>query len=62
MKRDNELRERRNKAILARFYELIRTGKQYQQIYYQMEDEFYISSSTIKQIILRAIHARHSKF
>lgn len=61
MKRDNELRERRNKAILARFYELIRTGEQYQQIYYQLEDEFYISSSTIKQIILRALHARHSK-
>lgn len=61
MKRDNELRERRNKAILARFNELIRTGKQYQQIYYELEDEFYISSSTIKQIILRAMHARHSK-
>lgn len=61
MKRDNELRERRNKAILVRFYELIRTGEQYQQIYYQLEDEFYISSSTIKQIILRALHARHSK-
>ena len=61
MNRDNELRESRNKAILARFYELIPTGKQYQQIYYQLEDEFYISSSTIKQIILRAMHTRHKK-
>ena len=61
MKRDNELRERRNEAILARFNVLIKTGMQYQQIYYQLEDEFYIASSTIKQIILRAMNTRNKK-
>lgn len=58
MKRDNELRERRNKAIFARFNELIKTGESYQQIYDQLEDEFYLSSATIKQIVLCLTHAR----
>ena len=58
MKRDNELRERRNKAIFASFNELIKTGESYQRIYDQLEDEFYLSSITIKQIVLRLTHAR----
>ena len=61
MKRDQELRERRNKAILARFNVLITTGMPYLQIYYQLEDEFYIAASTIKQIILHAMHTRNKK-
>lgn len=53
MQRDKELMERRNKAIYARFNELIRTGKQYIKIYEQLEDEFFISEETIKKIVLR---------
>ncbi len=58
MQRDKELMERRNKAIYARFNELIKTGKQYNQIYLQLEDEFYISATTIKQIVLCLTHDR----
>ena len=58
MKRDNDLRERRDKAIFNRFNQLITTGKTYQQIYDLLEDEFYISTVTIKQIVLRLTHAR----
>ena len=61
MKRDNELKKRRDAAIFARFNELIVTGKPYQLIYEQMEDEFYLSDATIKQIVLRTMHARRSK-
>lgn len=61
MKRDLELKKCRDAAIFARFNELIVTGQTYQSIYWQMEDEFYLSESTIKQIVLRAMHARHSK-
>ena len=53
MQRDKSLMERRNKAIYARFNELIRTGKQYIKIYEQLEDEFFISEETIKKIVLR---------
>ena len=53
MKRDNELRERRNKAIFARFNELITGDMTHEAIYSLLEDEFYISSVTIKQIVLR---------
>ena len=53
MLRNKELMERRNKAIYARFNELIRTGKQYIKIYEQLEDEFFISEETIKKIVLR---------
>lgn len=53
MQRDKELMERRNKAIYARFNELIKTGKQYIKIYEQLEDEFFISEETIKKIVLR---------
>jgi hypothetical protein len=53
MQRNKELMERRNKAIYARFNELIRTGKQYIKIYEQLEDEFFISEVTIKKIVLR---------
>lgn len=53
MQRDKELMERRNKAIYARFNELIKTGKQYIIIYEQLEDEFFISEETIKKIVLR---------
>lgn len=53
MQRNKELMERRNKAIYARFNELIRTGKQYIKIYEQLEDEFFISEETIKKIVLR---------
>ena len=58
MKRDKDLRERRDKAIFNRFNQLITTGKTYQQIYDLLEDEFYISTVTIKQIVLRLTHAR----
>lgn len=61
MKRDNELRERRDKAIFARFNQLITTGKQYQILYEQIGEEFYLSDVTIKQIVLRAMHARDNK-
>ena len=57
MQRDTELRARRDAAMFKRFNEMITTGLQYQQIYCLLEDEFYISSSTIKQIVLRAMHA-----
>jgi hypothetical protein len=57
MQRDTELRARRDAAIFKRFNEMITSGLQYQQIYCLLEDEFYISSSTIKQIVLRAMHA-----
>ncbi len=53
MQRDKSLMERRNKAIYARFNELIRTGQQYIKIYEQLEDEFFISEVTIKKIVLR---------
>lgn len=53
MQRDKDLMERRNKAIYARFNELIVTGKQYNKIYLQLEDEFFISEETIKKIVLR---------
>lgn len=53
MLRNKELMERRNKAIYARFNELIKTGKQYIKIYEQLEDEFFISEETIKKIVLR---------
>ena len=53
MKRNKELMERRNKAIYARFNELIKTGMQYIKIYQQLEDEFFISEETIKKIVLR---------
>ena len=61
MNRDNELRERRDKAIFARFNELIVTGKQYQILYEQIGDEFYLSDATIKQIVLRAMHTHDRK-
>ena len=53
MQRNTELMERRNKAIYARFNELIKTGQQYIKIYEQLEDEFFISEETIKKIVLR---------
>ena len=53
MKRDNELRERRNKAIFVRFNELIMGDMTHEAIYSQLEDEFYLSCITIKQIVLR---------
>ena len=53
MQRNKELMERRNKAIYARFNELITTGQQYIKIYEQLEDEFFISEETIKKIVLR---------
>lgn len=53
MQRNKELMERRNKAIYARFNELIKTGKHYIKIYEQLEDEFFISEETIKKIVLR---------
>ena len=53
MQRNKELLERRNKAIYARFNELIKTGQQYIKIYEQLEDEFFISEVTIKKIVLR---------
>lgn len=53
MKRNKELMERRNKAIYARFNELIKSGMQYIKIYQQLEDEFFISEETIKKIVLR---------
>ena len=53
MRRNKELMERRNKAIYARFNELIKTGQQYIKIYEQLEDEFFISEVTIKKIELR---------
>ncbi len=53
MQRNKELMERRNKAIYARFNELIKTGQQYIQIYEQLENEFFISEETIKKIVLR---------
>lgn len=53
MQRNKELMERRNKAIYARFNELIKTGQQYTQIYEQLENEFFISEETIKKIVLR---------
>ena len=52
MQRNKELMERRNKAIYARFNELIKTGQQYIKIYEQLEDEFFISEETIKKIVL----------
>ncbi len=61
MNRDQELRARRDKAIFARFNELIVTGKQYQTIYLQIGDEFYLSDTTIKQIVLRAMHTHDKK-
>ena len=61
MKRDLELKKCRDAAIFARFNELIVSGKPYQLIYEQMENEFYLSDATIKQIILRAMHARSRK-
>lgn len=60
MKRDNELRERRNKAIFVRFNELITGDMTHEAIYSQLEDEFYISSITIKQIVL-CITRTHGK-
>ena len=60
MKRDNELRERRNKAIFKRFNELLTDGLTHEAIYSHLEDEFYISSITIKQIVLR-ITRTHGK-
>ena len=60
MKRDTELRERRNMAIYKRFNELIISGQTYESIYSQLEDEFYLSSITIKQIVLR-ITRTHGK-
>ena len=53
MQRDKELMERRNKAIYARFNELIVTGMPYNRIYWQLEDEFYLSEVTIKKIVIR---------
>lgn len=53
MKRDKELRERRNMAIFNRFNELLVDGVTHEAIYSLLEDEFYISSVTIKQIVLR---------
>ena len=53
MQRDKSLMERRDAAIYARFYELIKTGEQYNKIYQQLEDEFFISEVTIKKIVLR---------
>lgn len=61
MNRDDELRERRDKAIFARFNQLIVTGKQYQVLYEQIGEEFYLSDATIKQIVLRAMHTRDKK-
>ena len=60
MKRDNELRERRNMAIFKRFNELITGEMTHEAIYCQLEDEFFISSITIKQIVLR-ITRTHGK-
>ena len=53
MQRDESLMERRDAAIYARFNEVIKTGKQYNKIYQQLEDEFFISEVTIKKIVLR---------
>ena len=53
MQRNKELMERRNKAIYARFNELIKTCQQYIKIYEQLEDEFFFSEETIKKIVLR---------
>ena len=53
MQRNKELMERRNKAIYARFNELIKTGQQYIKIYEQLEDENYNSEVTIKKIVLK---------
>ena len=58
MNRDKETMERRNKDIYARFEELLPTGKQYQELYEQIAYEFYLSDATVKQIILRMLHAR----
>lgn len=58
MQRDKELRERRDMAIFNRFNQLIKTCETYQQIYDQLEEEFYLSAVTIKQIVLRLTHAR----
>lgn len=58
MQRDKDLRERRDKAIFNRFNQLIKSCTSYQQIYDQLENEFYLSSVTIKQIVLRLTHAR----
>lgn len=60
MKRDKELRERRNMAIFNRFNELLVDDVTHEAIYSQLEDEFYISSITIKQIVLR-ITRTHGK-
>ena len=62
MKRDKELRERRNMAIFKRFNELIVTGMPHECIYSQLEDEFYISSITIKQIVLRITRTHGKQF
>ena len=55
MKRDNELKEHRNKAIFKRFNELLSEGMNHEAIYSLLEDEFYLSSITIKQIVLRIL-------
>lgn len=62
MKRDQELRERRNMAIFKRFNELIVDGTTYEAIYCQLEDEFYLSSITIKQIVLRITRTHGKQF
>jgi len=61
MQRDNYLKQRRDAAILKRFNELLTTGMMYKQIYNLLEDEFYIAAPTIKQIVLRAMHAHDNK-
>lgn len=53
MKRGKELRERRNKAIFKLFNELLPEGMKHEAIYSQLEDEFYLSSISIKQVVLR---------
>ena len=61
MKRDQQIMQRRDKAIFARFNQLLPTGKMYQRIYEQIGEEFYLSDERVKKIVLKMSLARDKK-
>ena len=61
MYRDQQIMERRDKAIFARFNQLLPNGKKYQLIYEQIGYEFYLSDERVKKIVLKMSLTRDKK-
>ena len=52
----SDLKERRNKAICARVRELCGTGLPVMQIYTNLEEEFWLNATTIRNIYNHYYH------